>query len=281
MAHGSIDTFASPTIKDLRERWWGPEFTEFLTETLKPRPGNRILDVGCGAGTGEISIGRLHLSQIRLTGIDLAFDKVLAAKRETASHNQRAGFAAADACHLPFRDGVFDSTYCVAVLQHVRDVTAAVADFARVTRAGGRVVAVEPDNATRFVYSSAPAGVLAFQTSFSFFAALAGARGDGTDPSIGPKLPALFAANGIEPIDVRLFPVSHVQLGAPPDAVWASRRAAVERATSQSSHAQVRALGDQYLQALDAYAAEARKAGPSLVEIQHTMLFATVGQKSE
>ena len=66
--HADIDALTSATLKHLRERWWNDEFTEFLAETLRPRAGNRILDVGCGEGTGEISIGRLHISQMRLVG---------------------------------------------------------------------------------------------------------------------------------------------------------------------------------------------------------------------
>ena len=41
-----IDALISPTLKYLRERWWNDEFNDFLTETLRPRAGNRILDVG-------------------------------------------------------------------------------------------------------------------------------------------------------------------------------------------------------------------------------------------
>jgi hypothetical protein len=36
----------------------------------------------------------------------------------------------------------------------------------------------------------------------------------------------------------------------------------------------------EYLETLDAYAREARQAGSTFVEIQNTMLFATLGQKS-
>ena len=134
----AIDGLTSPTLKHLREDWWDEEFTEFLAETLRPRPGNRILDVGCGEGLAEVSIGRLHISQIRLVGVDLAVSKVIAAARETASHNQRVRFAAADACHLPFATGAFDSLFCVAVLPHVADVNLALAECARVTARTGR-----------------------------------------------------------------------------------------------------------------------------------------------
>src|SRR6185369_8073802 len=138
------------------------EFTEFLAETLRPRAGNRILDVGCGEGLAEVSLGRQHISQIRLVGIELAVSKVVAALKETKSHNQRVGFAAADACCLPFRAGAFDSLYCVAVLQHIADAGAAVAEFARVTVRSGRILAVEPDNAARYLFSSIRAGATAF-----------------------------------------------------------------------------------------------------------------------
>ena len=281
MATGFIDELTSPTLKYLRERWWNDAFTDFLTETLRPRAGNRILDVGCGEGIAEVQLGRLHVSQMRLVGVDLMVERVIVARHETASHNQRVLFASADACHLPFRDGVFDSTFCVAVLQHVSNVNAAIRDFARVTRVGGRVVAVEPDNSARYSYSATPAGKRAFELSARFFPALAAARGEVMDAAVGPKLPTLFAACGIEPLEVRLFPVSQTQLGSPADDVWIRRRDAVRQRIEQAPSDQVRALGREYLTALDDYAAEARKAGPSFVEIQHAMLFAAVGQKTE
>ena len=204
----TIDALTSPTLKHLREAWWDDVFTEFLVETLKPRSGNRILDVGCGEGLAEVALGRLHISQVRLVGVDLNVDNVLTASQETASHNQRVTFAAADACRLPFRDGVFDSIYSVAVLQHVNDVETAVAEFARVTAPRGRVVAVEPDNSARYGFSSTPAGRRAFELSRPFFNALSGQQADGRTSAVGPNLPRLFSERGIEPLEVRLFPVS-------------------------------------------------------------------------
>lgn len=277
---GSLDVLTSPTLKYLRERWWNESFAEFLAETLRPRPGNRILDVGCGEGTAEISIGRLHVSQLRLVGVDLMIERVIVARHEAAAHNQRVAYATADACRLPFRDGAFDSTFCVAVLQHIGDVEEAVREFARVTRSSGKVLAVEPDNRARYFYSPTAAGAKAFETSARFFAAVAAARGEATDPAVGPRLPELFARHGIEPLDVSLFPVSQARLGAPPGEVWARRRHIVERCMSEVAHEQVRTAGREYLDVLAAYAADAASAGPGFVEIQNTMLFATVGQKA-
>jgi SAM-dependent methyltransferase len=275
----TIDALTSPTLKYLRQVWWDDEFTEFLTETLRPRPGNRILDVGCDSGMAEVSIGRLHISQLGLFGVDFDVRKVQAAGREAAAHNLQAEYAAGDACRLPFLDGSFDSTYCVAVLQYVGDVDMAVREFARVTRPGGRVLAVEPDNSARYAYSSAPSGAAAFKLAVEFFSAAAASHGESTDPGIGPRLPVLFAAAGIDPVMVRLFPVPHVRLGAPPEEVWKARHDAVDRTLDGASDL-VRALGQRYLAALDQYERESRTADGVFVEIQNTMLFATVGQRN-
>lgn len=275
----AIDAFTSPTLKHLRESWWDDDFTAFLVETLRPRSGNRILDVGCGEGLGEVTIGRLRISQIRLIGIDLFLSKVVAARNETASHNQRAAFAAADARRLPFKDASFDSLYCIAVLQHLTDVESAVAEFARVTTRNGRIVAVEPDNSARYAFSSTPSGRKAFELSTRFFAAVAAARGESAEYAIGPKLPGLFAKHGIEPIDVRLFPVSQKRLGASTAADWVGRRRGVERAVHDAPPA-AQDRGREFLQALVAYEVESAQAGAAFVEIQNTMLFATVGQRT-
>jgi len=276
-----LDALTSATLKHLRERWWDDEFTEFLAETLRPRAGNRILDVGCGTGIGEVAIGRLQVSQLRLYGVDIDPEKAIASRRETLSHNMRARFAAGDACRLPFTDGAFDSTYCVAVLQHIGDVDAAAREFARVTQPGGRIVAVEPDNGGRYFYSSTPWGRRAAQVAAQFFTALASDRGERSDASIGPKLPGIFSRAGIEPIDVRIFPVTQTQLGAPAPQLWQERRMRVEKALQRATTDDVKVLGKEYLVLLNSYEAEAAEAGTSFIEIQNTMLFATVGQRSE
>lgn len=276
-----VDVLSAPTLKHLRERWWDQAFTAFVRDTVQPRAGRRILDVGCGTGTAEVHLSRLHLSQVSFVAVDLMADRAREALAAARAHNIRASFAAADARALPFADRSFDSAFCVAVLQHINDVGAAVRELARVTRPGGRIVAVEPDNAARYFYSSSSAGMRAYELAGQFFAGVARQRGDATDLAVGPKLPTLFAQSGIALVDVQLFPVSRAQLGAPPAAVWDSRREAVGQAIERARDPGIRRLGEDYLKRLDEYAEDAKAAGATFVELQNTMLFATVGQRGD
>jgi SAM-dependent methyltransferase len=276
-----LDSLTSPTLKHLREHWWDDDFTGFLEETLRPRPGKRILDVGCGTGTAEVSLARLRLSQIHLFGVDIVVDRLRHAYTVTRGINARVGYAAADACRLPFAEASFDSTYCVAVLQHIRDLSGALVELARVTRPGGRVLVVEPDNAARYWFSSVPSGMEAFELSRRFFAGLASVCGESPAVPVGPLVPGMLAATGIDPVSVRLFPVSVSHLGAPSAAFWESRRAAVRDVMAKAPDEALRRIGADLLKGIEQYARDASAAGPAFVEIQNTMLFATVGQKAD
>jgi hypothetical protein len=86
--------------------------------------------------------------------------------------------------------------------------------------------------------------------------------------------------HGIEPLSVRLFPVSHARLGVQPPALWTERRLGIENLIAQVPHPTVSAAGREYLDALARYAAAATTAGEAFVEIQNTMLFATVAQRA-
>ncbi|CAN5830988.1 hypothetical protein BH24ACI5_BH24ACI5_17670 [soil metagenome] len=274
-----VDGLTSATLKHLRERWWDDAFTAFVKDTLQPRPGRRILDVGCGTGTAEVKLSRLRLTQVDLVAVDLLPERVLVAQTAARAHNIEAHFAAADACALPFASGSFDSVFCVAVLQHIGDVKKAVGEMARVTRAGGRVVAVEPDNSARYFYSSVDEGMRAHDAARRFFSAVAEMRGDMTEMAVGPQLPTLFAQSGIEPLSVNLFPVSGARLGTVSDDLWEVRRANVAELIDRAPGESIRRLGQDYLQTLERYSQAAKAAGPAFVEIQNAMLFATAGER--
>ena len=274
-----IDVLTAPTLKHLRDRWWDESFADFLEATLQPRPGRRILDVGCGAGAAELHMGMARLPGVSRFGVDIIVDRLHDARAVAAASDIELGLAGGCASRLPFRSATFDATFCVAVLQHLPEPSVGLAEFARVTKPGGRVVVVEPDNAARYWYSSARSGSLAREAAFAFFAALESAKSDTVDPVLGPQVPGLFKSHGMQPLAVRLFPVSVSRLGNPSTSMWESRCADARRLVESTVDRDARTLGAAYLTALARYAAEAADQGADFVEIQNTMLVATIGHR--
>ena len=277
-----VDALTSATLKNLREQWWDSEFSGFLQETLRPRPGNRILDVGCGEGTAEMSLGRLRVSQLALFAIDRNLQRVARTAAEGRSHNYRLQLAGADVSRLPFTAGAFDATFCVAVLQHVNDVPRAVRELARVTRTGGRVLAVEPDNAARYWYSSSPAR----RARLCRGAALLrrGARGARRQHRAGRRTARLGDLRDLRHragVRAVVSGLRHAHRAATGHAVAGAPDRRSSSALGDIADRAVIAQGREYLQTLAEYEQDASAAGANFVEIQNTMLFATVGQRTD
>jgi demethylmenaquinone methyltransferase / 2-methoxy-6-polyprenyl-1,4-benzoquinol methylase len=119
--------------------------------TLALQPGERCLDLAAGTG---VSTAELARSGAQVVGADLSLGML------HVGHSARPGVAllAADALALPFANGAFDAVTVSFGLRNFVDPTAALAELARVTRPGGRLVVCEfsaPTNpAFRKVYLS-------------------------------------------------------------------------------------------------------------------------------
>jgi SAM-dependent methyltransferase len=274
-----IDLLTSPALTHLRDRWWDASFTAFVRDTLRPRPGEHVLEVGCGTGIADLMLGLLEPGSVRYCGIDIKPARVREARGAARDHALRLDLAVADVRGIPFRDATFDCTFAIGVLQHVAGAANAVAELARVTRPDGRVLLVEPDNANRYWFSSLESGRRAFELSTHFFASRAKETHEEIDRSLGPHLFALSRDAGIDGIGIHLFPVTRTRLGAPVPTVWDARRRAIARIVDEAAGHESRALGRDLIAAIDRYAEEGAAAGASFVEIQNTMLFALVGHR--
>jgi SAM-dependent methyltransferase len=103
--------------------------------------GCRLLDVGCG--TGRFA-KRLAALGVDYTGVDAS--QAMVAKARQTNPDLAERFSVADACHLPFTDGEFDTCLTCYVLQHLMHAERAAAfaaEIHRVLGAGGKLLAIE------------------------------------------------------------------------------------------------------------------------------------------
>jgi len=124
-----------------------PFFRDYKTESRKALglcPGQRVLEVGCGLGRDLAALGEDLAPGGLAVGLD-ASRVMLKRAGLAASGNTGLAFTAGDALALPFADAAFHACRVDRTLQHVADPYRALAEMVRVTRPGGRVLAVEPD----------------------------------------------------------------------------------------------------------------------------------------
>jgi len=104
------------------------------------RPGERVLDVGCGCGRTTIDAAR-RSSPGRALGLDLSASMLEVARRRAYTEQvANIEFVQADAQVYPFEPGGFDVVLSRFGVMFFADPPAAFANIARALRPGGRVL---------------------------------------------------------------------------------------------------------------------------------------------
>jgi|GEM_PF-501739 len=126
-----------------------------VRDALALRPGERLLEVGCGSG----ALCRLMAPALApggaIVGVDVAADMIAAARCYAADPPPAPGeepgvrvplrFDVAPAEVLPYGDSAFDAGFAARLLLHVADPLAVVRELARVVKPGGRIVLMDWD----------------------------------------------------------------------------------------------------------------------------------------
>lgn len=111
-----------------------------ISEVLRPLPGERILDVGCGVGACVPVLPR----DISYVGIDVSAAYINTAR---AKYGERGTFICADVSSIdPEQLGKFDRAFSFGVLHHLSDAVAghAVNLVRNIVRQGGLFVTLDP-----------------------------------------------------------------------------------------------------------------------------------------
>ena len=116
---------------------------------LNVRPGNRILDIGCGSGRHTCEAYRLN--DVCVTGADLNPRDLREARGRLAFHDELGehgggswNLSAADVTRLPFADACFDLVICSEVLEHIPDHQKAMQEIIRVLKPSHPLVVSVP-----------------------------------------------------------------------------------------------------------------------------------------
>jgi ubiquinone/menaquinone biosynthesis C-methylase UbiE len=132
---------------------WAPSYDDgdpttwldepFVVRHLRPFPGCRILDMGCGTGR---YLRRLASGLSRVTAVDLSRG-MLARARQSCGRHSTIGWVQASVTDLPFPSGSFDRIMSGLVLDHVETPLRFFREMVRVSAADACAVvaAVHPE----------------------------------------------------------------------------------------------------------------------------------------
>jgi SAM-dependent methyltransferase len=132
--------------EDIGQQGWrtATEQSE-IAEFLRLVPESHVLDVACGAGGPSLAL--VERTGCRLTGLDAEAAGIAHAEAQASARGlgDRATFSVADCGgRLPFEDGRFDAVLCIDAICHLPDRFATLSEWARLLRAGGRLLFSDP-----------------------------------------------------------------------------------------------------------------------------------------
>jgi ubiquinone/menaquinone biosynthesis C-methylase UbiE len=171
--------------------------TEAGLNLLALRPGDRVLDVGCGHGVCAEPLAKRVGGSGRIFGVDSSRAMIAEAQRRFRGRDQM-DFRLGDAMALPFDDESFDAARSDRVFMFVSDPRKALAELIRVTRPGGRIALTEGDIGSHAI------DAVDVDTTRAMVAAMADRLPNGW---IGRRLRALFIEAGLDHVEVRLTSV--------------------------------------------------------------------------
>lgn len=124
-----------------RARW--------LLTNLDLRPGEKVLDVGCGDGYYLHLLANLGIN-LKITGVDNNQEALASARRNIK--RKKVKLIEGDTLKLPFRGNTFDKIIASEVLEHLPNDQVGINELHRVLKKGGKIVISVPHKNYPFLW---------------------------------------------------------------------------------------------------------------------------------
>ncbi|MDH3250506.1 MAG: methyltransferase domain-containing protein [Acidimicrobiia bacterium] len=128
---------------------WDPRHLLTVDRLLGPKPGERVLEVGCGRGH---LTKRLRDKGVEAVGID--------ANPQASEHAVTDGVITMDAAHLEFETDAFDKIVSVHAIEHIPPIESAFGEMARVLKPGGTALYIYPAEPVKGIWAIPTAVIL-------------------------------------------------------------------------------------------------------------------------
>ena len=213
-----------------------------VLQELAPRRGERVIEVGCGAGLLLRDIGLALGPHGLAAGVDISPDQIAVATRECDGVPAVKPMVC-DIRSLDYPDGVFDAAVAVQVVEYIEDAPGALAELRRVLKPGGRFHCLATNWDSAFWHGPDEALTAEITQVWDGHAAW---------PNLPARLPPMLARAGFGKIRTLPVPVVNPDLHENTFAYWIARLMAayaVDRGVPA-------ARAEAWLAALDAADAE-------------------------
>ncbi len=111
--------------------------TALAFDMCPPRPGERVLDAGCGTGNFALKLARRGC---RVTGVDISPGMLARAREHARAAGLQIRLVRADIRRLPLPDACYDTVYSMTAVEFIPELDVAHAELMRVLRPGGRLL---------------------------------------------------------------------------------------------------------------------------------------------